>query len=96
MHARKRQVDDPEKLLKEELHLRQVWEEQIFYLNFKHFEFSVIDTSDKLYSYVRKMNDYQGAVQSLFFSSRYASTKTSGAFQLMQTSFEAKLASWSR
>ena len=42
------------KLLQEELRRRHVSEEQILYLNFESFEFSDIDTSDKLYRYVKR------------------------------------------
>lgn len=42
------------RLLKEELHRRHVREEQILNLNFESFEFSDIDTSAKLYRYIKK------------------------------------------
>ena len=42
------------------------------------------------------MKEYQKELQILLFLFRYSRTNTSGAFQLMQTSLEAKLASWSR
>lgn len=40
-------------LLKEELRKRQISEEQIIYLNFESFEFSEIDTGEKLHSYIK-------------------------------------------
>jgi predicted AAA+ superfamily ATPase len=42
------------KLLKEELLMRQISEEQIIYLNFDSFEFSDIDRADKLYAYIKE------------------------------------------
>jgi predicted AAA+ superfamily ATPase len=42
------------KLLKEELLMRQISEEQIIYLNFDSFEFSDIDRADKLYASIKE------------------------------------------